>query len=122
MAGLVTESRVYPTFGTNLILRNSGKPELRRHPRFYVLYANETWMPGTQACESTSFFERLWPGMKRALNGRCHAANTTNIRLRHGPQRPRTLLDAVHGQSGFQETPAPDRGCQGYALHRQRRA
>jgi hypothetical protein len=63
MAGLVTESRVYPTFGTNLMLRNSRKPELRRHPRFYVLYANKTWMPGTQACRSTPFFERLWPGM-----------------------------------------------------------
>jgi len=32
MAGLVTASRVYPTCGTRLV-RNSGKPELRCHPR-----------------------------------------------------------------------------------------
>src|SRR5262249_60287630 len=32
MAGLVPVSRVYPTYG-NFVARNSGKPELRCHPR-----------------------------------------------------------------------------------------
>jgi hypothetical protein len=32
MAGLDTASRVYPTCGTSIV-RNSGKPELRCHPR-----------------------------------------------------------------------------------------
>jgi hypothetical protein len=35
MAGLVTAGRVYPTCGT-VIMRKSGKPDFRCHPRLYL--------------------------------------------------------------------------------------
>ena len=39
MAGLVTAGRVYPTCGT-VIMRKSGKPDFRCHPRLYCYYTS----------------------------------------------------------------------------------
>ena len=43
-------------------------------PAIHVLLAAllKGWMPGTWACESTPFFERLWPGMTKTCGGRIY--------------------------------------------------
>ena len=48
MAGLVAAGRVYPTCGSRLFLRNSGRPELRVPSTSYLITVLEAWMPGTR--------------------------------------------------------------------------
>jgi hypothetical protein len=117
MAGLVTASRVHPTCGT-VIMRKSGKPDFRCHPRLCCCKAAKTWMPATSAgmtvetqCVSTSR-----PGMsavRQRANSARHpfdgGAHASFIRLRSArvpsTSRAERVLNSVTDQKSQVKAP-----------------
>jgi hypothetical protein len=97
MAGLGTASRVYPTCGT-LIVRNSGKPELRCHPRLSSsTKARRGWPAAQTSLRSLRKLDCV-PGHDALAHAefaaRRRAAFVTPIHLSNSPPRSRGAMSA----------------------------